>query len=356
MRGFGFDEHGGPERLAYVELPEPEPGPNDVRLRIRAAAFNRLDRFTLAGIPGVSVARPHVLGSDGAGTVERLGADVADLAPGQDVLVNPGLWDGSCDACRAGQEALCRDYRIVGEHTQGTATELAVVPRRNVHPLPAGWTFAEGAAAPLVFETAWRALATVAAVRPGERVAIVGAGGGVATAAVQVAKLLGAAVVVSSRSPEKEPKALRLGADAVVLTGPDRPLDRALWEWSGKRGVDVVLDSVGAPTLALSLRALARGGRVVVIGATAGPKVDLDIRTVFWRQASIRGSTMAGPAEFAAVLDHLAHGRLRPVVDSTFGFEDGRAAFARLDAPDLFGKVVLLGPGEPDGPGGRPSR
>ena len=345
MRGFGFEEHGGPERLRYVEVPKPEPGPAEVRIRVQAAGFNRLDRFTLAGIPGVRIDRPHVLGSDGAGTVDRVGPGVGDLRPGSRVLLNPGLWDGTCDACRAGNEALCRDYRILGEHTQGTATDLVVVPRRNVHPLPGGWSFAQGAAAPLVFLTAWRALVTVGGLRRGERVAVVGAGGGVSTAVVQVAKLLGAEVVVAARARSKEEPARALGADGFVVTDEAHPLDRLLWEWSGKQGVDLVFDSVGAPTLPLSLRALARGGRVVVIGATAGPKAEIDIRTLFWRQASIRGSTMAGPREFEAVLEHLARGELRPVVDSTFPFEDGPAAFARLDAPDLFGKVVLLGPG-----------
>jgi len=344
MRGFGFDEHGGAERLRYVQVPEPEPGPSEVRVRIRAAAFNRLDRFTLAGIPGLQIERPHVLGSDGAGLVDRIGEGVDDLRLGSSVLLNPGLWDGSCDACRAGHEALCREYRILGEHTQGAATQFVVVPRRNVHALPSGWSFPQGAAAPLVFLTAWRALVTVAGLRAGERAAIVGAGGGVATAAVQVAKLLGAEVAVTSRSASKEERARQLGVDAFVLADDAHPLDRALWAWSGKRGVDVILDSVGSPTLPLSVRALARGGRVVVIGATAGPTVELDLRTLFWRQASIRGSTMAGRAEFEAVLEHLAKGELRPVVDSTFPFEEGVRAFARLDAPELFGKVVLLGP------------
>ena len=344
MRGFGFREHGGPERLEYVELPEPRPGPGEVRLRIRAAAFNRLDRFTLAGIPGIEVERPHVLGSDGAGEVDELGEGVTDLRPGQRVLLNPGLWDGVCDACRAGNEALCREYRIVGEHTQGTVAEAVVVPRRSVHELPGDWTFAQGAAAPLVFQTAWRALATVAGVRPGETVAVVGSGGGVATAAVQVARLLGARVVVVARSAAKAEKVRALGAEELLVANDEHPLDRVLWDWSGKRGVDVIFDSVGAPTLGRSLRAAARGGRVVVVGATGGPRVELDVRTLFWRQASVRGSTMAGRSEFDAVLAHLAGGRLAPVVDSTFPFDEAPAAFRRLDAPDLFGKVVVLGP------------
>ncbi len=341
MRGFGFSEHGGLDRLSFVEVPEPEPGTDEVRIRVHAAGFNRLDRFTLGGIPGVTVDLPHVLGSDGAGTVDRVGDQGHDLRVGERVLLNPGIWDGTCEACRAHQEALCRNYRIVGEHTQGTATEFAVVPRRNVRPLPGRLSFAEGAAVPLVFETAWRALKTVGEVRAGDRVAIVGAGGGVATAAVQVAKLLGASVAVVSRSPDKGERALALGADAFLPIDDDHPLDRVLWQWTEKKGVDLVFDSVGGPTLARSVRATARGGRVVVIGATAGPTVDLDIRTLFWRQASIRGSTMAGPTEFDEVLSHLADGRLRPVVDSVVPFERAAEALKRFDAPDLFGKIVV---------------
>ncbi len=344
MRGFGFSEHGGPERLGYLELAAPVPGTGEVLVRLRAAAFNRLDRFTLGGIPGVPVPLPHVLGSDGAGVIAAVGPGSDGPAPGTQVLLDPGIWDGTCEACRSGNEALCRDYRIVGEHLQGTATELVVVPRRNVYPLPDGWSFEQGAAAPLVFQTAWRALATVGEVRPGDRVAVVGAGGGVATAAVQVAKLLGAQVVATSRAAAKEAAIRRLGADAFLLTDDEHPLDRVLWDWSGKRGLDVIFDSVGAPTLPRSLRAIARGGRVVVIGATAGSRVELDVRTLFWRQASVRGSTMAGRSEFEAVLDHLARGELRPVIDTVYDFDQAREAFARLDAPELFGKVVLRAP------------
>jgi NADPH:quinone reductase-like Zn-dependent oxidoreductase len=344
MLGFGFQEHGAADRLGYVDIPEPEAGAGQVRIRVHAAGFNRLDRFTLAGIPGVSVERPHVLGSDAAGEVESFGEGVSDLAVGAPVVVNPGLSDGTCDACLAGEESFCRNFRILGEHTQGSGTRFVVVPRRNVYPLPRSLNYAEGAAVPLVFQTAWRALKSVAQVRPGERVAIIGAGGGVTTAAVQVAKRLGGVVAVASRTPAKAERARSLGADEVLVFGDDRPLDKVLWEWSGKRGVDVIFDSVGAPTVPRSLRALARSGRVVVIGATAGPIAEIDLRTLFWRQTSLRGSTMANRSEFEEVLGLLARGDLKPVIDSIFPFEQGPGAFSRLDAPDLFGKVILRGP------------
>ena len=344
MRGFGFAQHGGLEQLAFVNVPEPVPGPDEVRVRVRAAAFNRLDRFTLAGIPGVPIALPHVLGSDGSGVVDRVGSTVTDLSNGAKVLINPGMWDGTCPACQSGNEALCRNYRILGEHVQGTVTDFVVVPRRNVHLLPDRMSFVDGAAAPLVFLTSWRAVKTVGAVRPGDRVAIVGAGGGIPTAAVQVAKLLGATVAVVSRSPAKEERARALGADAFLVYSDERPLDRVLWEWSGKSGVDVVLDSVGQSTVSRGIRALARAGRVVVIGASSGPTVELDIRTLFWRQASVRGSTMSSRGEFQEVYGELAAGRLRAVVDSTFEFERAPEAFRRFDAPDLFGKIVVEAP------------
>jgi len=344
VRGFGFAEHGGRDRLTFVEVPEPVAGAGEVRVRLRAAAFNHLDQFTLAGIPGVPVDRPHVLGSDGAGEVDSVGEGVEGLRVGQAVLLNPGLWDGTCESCRAGQESLCRNYRIVGEHTQGTATTFVVVPARNVHPRPERLSVTDAAAVPLVFQTAWRAIHTVGALAPGDQLAVIGAGGGATTAVVQVGKLLGARVVVASRSRSKENATRALGADDFVSFDDDQPLDRVLWQASGKRGFDVIFDSVGAPTLARSVRGLARGGRAVVIGATAGPMVEVDVRTLFWRQASIRGSTMANATEFGEVLDHLAAGRLRAVVDSVRPMDEAADAFARFEAPDLFGKVVLTVP------------
>jgi NADPH:quinone reductase-like Zn-dependent oxidoreductase len=344
VKGFGFEEHGGIDRLTFVEIPEPLLGPGEIRIRVRAAAFNRLDRFVLAGIPGVPVARPHVLGSDGAGEVESVGPGVNGWKRGDRVLLNPGLWDGTCAACLAHEESLCRRFQILGEHVQGTATRYVCVPAHNVHRLSDRLTFAEGAAAPLVFQTVYRALISVGQLQPGETVAIIGAGGGTATAAAQVARWRGARVVVVSRSEAKAAQARSLlGVETLVVPAPES-LDGALWAWSGKQGIDVIFDSVGRPTVGRSLKALSRGGRLVVIGATAGPMAELDLRTLFWRQASIRGSTMASAAEVAAVLGLLDAGTLRPVIDRAFPFAEARAAFGRLEAPDLFGKVVLEGP------------
>lgn len=341
MRGLGFREHGGLDRVETVEVGQPEPGVGELRVRMAFAGLNRLDRFTLEGIPGVDVERPHILGSDGSGWVDALGPGVVGPKPGTAVVLNPGLWDATCEYCRAGQECLCRSYRILGEHTQGTAAPFVVVPRRNVYPLPDGLALSAAAAFPLVFQTAWRALRTVAELRAGQSVAIIGAGGGVATAAVQVARLTGGRVAVASRRLAKAERCLALGAEAALEFSEEHPLDRVLWEWSEKRGVDVIFDSVGSPTVPRSLKAVARGGRVVVIGATAGPEARLDLRTLFWRQASIRGSTMGTRRDFEEVLTQVARGALTPVIDREFGLEEGRAAFERLDSPDLFGKVLL---------------
>jgi NADPH:quinone reductase-like Zn-dependent oxidoreductase len=341
VKGLGITAHGGLDRVGWVDIPTPEPGPGEVRIRVHAASFNRLDRFVLEGIPGVPIELPHVLGSDASGVVDRLGEGVTDLGLGAEVLVNPGLWDGTCEYCLSGQESLCRNYRILGEHTQGSATDLIVMPRRNVHAKPAAWSWAEAAAAPLVFQTAWRALRTIAELRHGETVAIVGAGGALAPAAVQVAHGLGGRVVVVGRRAQKVQRAVALGAEAGLVTTAEKPLDKVLWEWSNKRGVDVIFDSSGSETVPRSIRALARGGRVVVVGATGGPKVELDLRTLFWRQGSIRGSTMASKAEFDAVYAELAKCHLHPVVDSEWEWDRGVEAFHRLSAPDVFGKVIL---------------
>ncbi len=350
MKGFGFVDHGGQERVGFVEIAAPVPEAGEVRVEIRAAAFNRLDLFTLQGIPGVPIERPHVLGSDGAGIVDAVGPGVEPSIVGERVVINPGLWDGSCPACRQGHEERCPQYRILGEHTQGTATRWVTVPRRNVHGLPQDRSFEEGAAAPLVFQTVWRALATVGEVGPGCRVAIIGAGGGVVPAAVQVARHLGATVTVAARSLAKADRLRPFGATETIEFSEERPLDRELWSASGKRGFDVIFDSVGAPTLPRSIRALARGGRVVVIGATAGPMVALDVRTLFWRQASVRGSTMANASEFRAMYDAWCAGTLRSVIDSRWSWEEAPAALGRFGSPDLFGKIVLTLPEGMAGP------
>lgn len=344
MKAFGFEAHGGLEQLKLLELPEPTAGPGEVRVRVKASSLNHLDLFTLAGIEGVKVPLPHALAGDGSGVIDQIGDGVERVRVGDRVLIDPGLSCGNCEACRAGQEPLCRTYRIVGEHTQGTAAEAVVVPAQNVVSLPDRLDFVQGAAPALVFMTAYRALMTVGELQPGETCAIIGAGGGLSTAAVQLAHWRGARVIVTSRTQTRAERVRALGADEVLVPTPERSLGKGLWELSGKKGLDVILDCTGRATFSDSVKALARGGRVVFCGATTGPLVEIDLRTLFWRNASIRGSTMATRAEFARVVDLLAQGAVKPVVDQVFPLAEGAAAVARLAQGAMFGKIVIAVP------------
>jgi len=340
MKALFIAAHGGLDALEYGERPSPAPGPGEVLVRIEAAALNRLDLFVLAGIPGVPIALPHVPGADGAGVVEALGAGVAGPAPGTRVVIQPGLSCGACEFCRAGEQSLCVSFRILGEHLPGTFAELVAVPAANVYPAPPGLPVEQAAAFPLAGLTAWRLLVTRAALRPGETVLIHGIGGGVATFALQVAKLCGASrVIVTSSSEAKRTRALAMGADDAIDSKAD--VGKRVRELTKKRGVDVVVDSVGAATWKHSLVAAARGGRIVTPGATSGPNPEEEIRHIFWKQLSILGSTMGTDAEFAALLAAVGAGRIVPVVDSVFPLAEGRKAYEKMQKADGLGKIVL---------------
>ncbi|MGQ0798028.1 MAG: zinc-binding dehydrogenase, partial [Methanobacteriota archaeon] len=303
-------------------------------------SVNRLDLFVRAGIPTLKLTLPHILGADAAGEIASVGSDVADLEVGERVVVNPGVACGECEHCTMGDDPLCVDYRILGEHLPGTYAERIAVPARNVARLPSDFAFEAAAAAPLVFMTAWRLLVTRAKIRPGEDVLILGAGAGVSTAAIQIAKLAGCTVFVTSSSEEKLRKAKALGAD-VMVNSREMPWSKAIWELTGKRGVDVVLDHVGSATFKDSVRTLRKGGRLVSPGATSGPLVELDLRYLFWRQLSLIGSTMSSMREFEEVMKLVFMGRLKPVVDRTLPLEQARAAHEYLERGEQFGKVVL---------------
>jgi len=341
VRGFGFKEHGDLSKLSVLDLPEPHPGPGEVRVAVKAAGLNHLDLFVLQGIEGIQTPLPHVIAADGSGIVDEAGAGVTSTRKGEKVLIDPNLSDGTCESCRRGQEVLCRNYGIVGEHRNGMASEYAVLPAINVVRLPERLDFVQGAAAPLVFLTAWRALMVVGELKEGESIAIIGAGGGLVTAAIQIAHWRGARVVVATRFPEKGERARKLGADDIVVPTAERPLGKGLWEASQKKGFDLVFDSTGTATFASSLKAVAKGGRLVFCGATTGPGVEVDLRTVFWRNMSIRGSTMSNRSEFYSVLKLLSEGKLSPVLDMTFPLEKGGEAMARLSKGDMFGKIVI---------------
>jgi len=324
--------------LRLEEVPNPEPGPGEVLVALRAAALNHLDLFVREGIPGVPL--PHIGGSDGAGVVAANGPGASHFSPGTRVFFDPGTSDGTCRWCARGEHSLCERYQILGEHRDGTFAQAVVIPELNCRPIPDHLGFPAAAAFPLVYLTAWRLLISRARLQLGESVLILGIGGGVAIAALQIAKQAGARVIVTSGSPAKLERARELGADAVIDHAAT-DFSREVWAMTEKQGVDVVLDSVGAATWDRSIRALARGGRMVVPGATSGPTPQIDIRRVFTKQISILGSTMGTRADWEQVTRLLAAGKLTPVVDRVFPLAEARAAQERLARGEQFGKLVL---------------
>ena len=341
MRAVIIRGYGGLDRVVVEDVPRPVvQHPYDVVVALKAAALNRLDLFVIGGLPGISHAFPHIIGADGAGVVEAVGSAVTRMKPGDRVLVNPGLSCGHCAYCEAGEQSLCPRFGVVGEHAPGTFAEAVRVPETNVAPLPAGIAWSAAAAFPLATITAWRMLATRAAVRPAETVLIWGIGGGVALAALASAKLLGARVIVTSSSDEKLAKALALGAD-LTINHATTDVGKEVRRLTEKRGVQVVVDSVGEKTWDTSLRCLARGGRLVTCGGTTGPMVTTDIRKLFWHGWSILGSTMGSHAEFAQIAALFGRGELQPVVDSVRPLDQARDAFARMEQGGQFGKLVL---------------
>jgi NADPH:quinone reductase-like Zn-dependent oxidoreductase len=340
MRALTLTELGGIDRLLVQDVPTPEvERPDDVRIRVRAAALNHLDLFVLDGLPGVKIQFPHIVGTDAAGVVDRVGSEVKNVKPGDWVVVNPGISCGTCAQCTAGQEPYCRTFGIMGEHRPGTVAEYIVVPAGNVAVAGKHLSWPEAAALPLSNLTAWRMLVTRASLRPDETVLIWGIGGGVAVAALQIAKHLGATVIVTSSSDEKLARARSLGADHVVnhRTADVAREVRTLT----KIGADVVVDSVGEKTWDQSLKALRPGGRLVTCGATTGPHVQLDLRRLFWFQWSLLGSTMGTRREFAEMMAVANSGKLTPVVDTVVPLADGPKAYERLASGAQLGKVVI---------------
>ena len=342
MKAVRFHEHGGPEVLRYEEAPTPEPGPGEVLVALRSAALNHLDIFTRnGGVPKVPL--PHIGGADGAGVVAANGLGATRYPVGTRVFFDPGLSDGTCDYCARGEHSLCDRWEILGEHRDGTFAQAVVVPETNLRPIPDDLSFEEAAAFPLVFLTAWRMVVTKARVQPDESVLILGIGGGVALAALQIAKHVGARVFVTSSSQEKLERAKTMGAD-VLINHKETDFSKEAWGITQKRGVDVVIENVGAATWAGSIRALAKGGRLVTCGATSGPKPDEDIRRIFTKQITIYGTTMGTRHDWEQVTRLLAAKTLRPVVDRTLPLEQAARAQTLLEHGDHFGKLVLTIP------------
>jgi len=344
MRAWVIRGTGGLDQLEITDVPDPA-GPlegRQVRIALRAAALNRLDLFVVRGLPH-EYHYPHILGADGAGVVEAVGAQVRSVRPGDRVMINPGIPDYSCAYCRAGEHSLCLSYGILGEHLPGTLTHAIVVPEQNlavVPTLPKPLTWAEAATFSLVTLTAWRMVVTRAQLRPGETVLVWGIGGGVSLAAMRIAKLKGARVIVTSSSDAKLQEAQRLGAD-VTLNHNTQKISQEVRALTNKRGADVVIENVGEATWDESLRSLGRGGRLVSCGATTGPKVGFDMRRLFWYQWSILGSTMGNDAEYREIVRVLGAGELRPIVDRVFPFAEARAGFERLERGEQLGKIAI---------------
>lgn len=340
MKAVLLYEHGGADKLCFAEIPTPEPGPGRVLVQIEAVALNHLDLWVREGLPSLRLEMPHILGSDIAGVAVRLGTGVQGLKEGMPVVLNPGVSCMLCRACLSGQDNLCRSYAILGEHIRGGYAEYITVPAANVVPRPDGMSATDAAAFPLTMLTAWQMLVRRARVAPGETVLVMAAGSGVGTAAIQIAKLLGARVIATSTSDAKLAKARNLGADETINT-TTQDLVEATKALTGKRGADVVVEQVGKALWGKVILACARGGRIVTCGATSGYDAVTDLRHIYFRQISVLGSTMGCKGDLYSVIDHIAAGRLKPVVDRVLPLLQVREAHTLLEARAQFGKIVL---------------
>ena len=344
MRAAIFRRHGAPDVLELAEVPTPEPGPGEVQVRVSAVALNHIDLLLRQGLPALKVALPHVSGGDICGAVSAVGAGVAGVALGGRVVLNPGISCGRCQACLAGRDHFCPAFKLLGEHRWGGLAEYVVVPAANLVPAPRDLVPLDDAAiaaVPISFITAWQMLVERAVLRPGETVLVLAAGSGVGSAAIQIAKLLGARVIATASTDAKLTLARALGADEVI-NHQTTELVAEVKRLTDRRGVDVVVEHVGQATFEKSVVACARGGRIVTCGATDGFEPRLNLRHVFWRQLSILGSTLASKARLFEIMAHVAAGRLRPVVHSTFPLAEAAAAHRLLESRAAFGKVVLL--------------
>jgi NADPH:quinone reductase-like Zn-dependent oxidoreductase len=345
VRGLTISAHGGLDQLEYrTDLPKPEPKRGEIRVRVKAAALNHLDLFVIGGMPGVKITPPWILGGDATGVIDAIGdlSGVSDnkLQVGDSVIINPGISDYTCEYCLAGEHSLCLKFGILGEHYPGTLAEYIVVPARNARSIPREKPVEQAAAFTLATLTAWRMAVTRAQVRKSDNVLIWGIGGGVALAALEIVRNIGATAWVTSHSEEKLALARGLGAEN-LLNYATTDVGKEIRARTGKRGVDVVFDMVGEASWTHSLAALGKRGRLVTCGATSGPHVQMDVRRLFWNQWNIMGSTMGNEAEFDAVANEYRAGRLTPLVDSVFDISQGRKAFERLASGQQFGKVVV---------------
>jgi len=339
VKAVRFHQHGAPDVLRYEDVPDPSPAPGDVLVRVRACALNHLDLWERRGIARIDFPMPHISGSDVAGDV--VAAPPGTFAAGQRVMVQPGLSCGRCELCLSGRDNECARYEVLGymNHPGGYA-ELVKVPAQNILPIPDAIGYVEAAAFPLTFLTAWHMLVTRAGLQRGDDVLVLAAGSGVGQAALQIAVLLGARVFATAGSDDKLERARALGASAVIHHH-DQDIADEIRRLTNKRGVDVVIEHVGEATWPKSIRAMARGGRLVTCGATAGYNGGIDLRVLFAKQLTLMGSYMGTKGELMRVARFFFAGELKPIVDRTYPLADAAAAQQRMEASGQFGKIVL---------------
>jgi NADPH:quinone reductase-like Zn-dependent oxidoreductase len=335
-----FRQHGGPQVLEYADFPTPEPKPGEALIRLRAAALNRMDVFVRNGWPGLKLDMPHINGADGAGEVAALGPGTSGFEIGDYVVINANLGCGECEFCQTERDNLCRNWHLLGETVRGTYAQYISLPLKQLYKLPRDFDFHAAAAAALVYQTAWHSMVKRGNVKAGETVAIIGAGGGVNSASIQVAKHLGAHVIVVGSNSKKLEQAEMLGAGILIDRSKEEDWSRAVFMATEKKGVDVVIDNVGT-TFPMSLRALKKGGRLLTVGTSGSPRFEIDNRYIFSKHLSIIGSTMGTRADFTEVMDLVTAGKLRPVLDKSFPLKEAALAQERLWNGGNFGKITL---------------
>ena len=340
MKAARFHEHGGPEVLKYEDAPDPNIKANEVLVRVKACALNHLDIWLREGATSWEIELPHIVGADVAGEVAEVGSLVTHVKKDDRVLLAPGLSCGQCETCYKGLDSACRDYSVLGVMVDGGYAELVKVPGENVIPIPGDLNFDEAAAVPLVFLTAWHMLMTRAQLKPGEEVLVVGAGSGVGSAAIQLAKLAGARVIAVAGSDAKLEKACALGADEGI-NHSKQSIAAEVKRLTAKRGVDVVVEHVGQAVWDACFNSLATYGRLVTCGVTSGEDVKLSLRLLYGRQRTLLGSFMGGKGELMRVLGLIGARKLKAVIDSTFPLREAAAAQQKMESRDIFGKILL---------------
>jgi NADPH:quinone reductase-like Zn-dependent oxidoreductase len=342
MKAIVLQQHGMLDDVIYADVDRPQIKADEVLLEIKAAALNRLDLWVTEGWPGLGLAFPHIMGCDCAGVVAEVGASVSDFAPGDRVAVNPTSYCGQCYYCRSGRDPMCDHFAIFGEHIPGFYTEYQALPARNLVKMPNDVSFEIAAAASLVYITAWHSLIVAGGFQAGEDILVVGAGGGVNMATIDIARLAGAGTIyVVGSSDEKLERARKAGAD-VLINRQKENWSKAVFKATKFKGVDVVVDNVGAATYQLSLRALRKGGRLLTVGNTSGPKFEFDNRYMFAKHISIIGTTMGPQTEYEQVMKLVFSGRLCPTIDTIYPLSDGLAALRQMEQGELTGKLILI--------------